>query len=53
MITSVFWIYDLNYKRVLPLVKECFYLIWSSSDGDDMYDDYEGIYYSFKYVKPK
>ena len=45
--------YGLNYERALPLVKELFYLIWSSSDGDDMYDEFEGIYYAFKYVNPK
>ena len=48
------WIYDSNYKRALPLIKEPLDIIFSPyKDYDDMYAYFGVVLYAVSYVNPK
>ena len=45
------FIYDSNHEKVLPLVKQSLHMI-CYSDGDDIYDEFEMVYYAVMYTNP-
>ena len=48
------FIYDSNYKRALPLIKEPLDVIFSPyKDYDDMYAYFGVVLYAVSYVNPK
>ena len=50
----VCWIFDSNYKRALPLIKESQDIICSTSkDKTEMYAEFKDIYYAVKCVNLK
>ena len=48
--TSGSWIYNSNDKRVLNFMKDSLDIICSTYDVDEMYDEFEMLYYAGRYV---
>ena len=48
--TSGCWIYNSNDKRVLNFMKDSLDIICSTYDVDEMYDEFEMLYYAGRYV---
>ena len=53
VLISGFWIYDSDYKKPLPLIKESLDLIYYYYDGDEIYFEFKMVYYAVGCVKPK
>ena len=47
------WMYDMNHQEYILLVKYFFDIICSSYDGDDIYSEFEMVYYAISYVNPE
>ena len=45
--------YDMNHQEYILLVKYFFDIICSSYDGDDIYSEFEMVYYAISYVNPE